>query len=261
MPSDVSGWEAARNETSEPGMPSDVSGWEAARNETSEPGMPSDVSGWEAARNETSEPGMPSDVSPEGGRSRQRSGERSERRGGIAAFRVIGGELARLLATRERFERQGPVGELRVVETEVPADAEVRCCAVLEAAGSQVTVRGQVTAPWSAPCRRCAEPLTGELDAEVLEVYERHPSEGETWPLGEEEIDLAPMLREIVMLDLPFAPEGPVDDTGTCLTCGRDVTPLPDDDDEGAGAGEPAPDPRWAALDGWTPPADDDTPT
>ncbi len=142
-----------------------------------------------------------------------------------------------------------------MVETAVDERADVTCDVVLEPAGTQVTVRGRVGARWTAPCRRCAEPIAGEIDAGVLEVFEPDPVEGETWPLGSEEIDLAPMVREVVMLELPFAPEGSVDGSGTCLHCGRAVG---DDGPDPTGA-EPAeppgpqPDPRWAALDDWSP--------
>ena len=64
-------------------------------------------------------------------------------------------------------------------------------------AGSEaVLAAGTVEGRWSAPCRRCLEPAFGELCAEVSELFEGHPTEGETWPLTEAGIDLGPMLRE-----------------------------------------------------------------
>ena len=159
-------------------------------------------------------------------------------------FVVTGGELRRLLETRERFERRGSVGPLKVVETEVPGEAEVLVTVTLEPAAADVAVRGSVAAPWQAPCRRCGDPIEGDCRADVVEVFERHPTEGETWPLGEDRLDLAPMVRELVLLELPFAPEPPVEATGRCVACGRDVEALAPE-----APSEPERDPRWAALD------------
>lgn len=109
-----------------------------------------------------------------------------------------------------------------------------------------VLASGTVEGRWSAPCRRCLEPTFGELVAEVSELFEMHPTEGETWPLTEAGIDLGPMLREVALLSIPLAPlcrsecEGPAPDrfpTGPA----EDEAPA---EDEG-----PAIDPRWSALD------------
>lgn len=103
-----------------------------------------------------------------------------------------------------------------------------------------VSVSGSVSAEWEAPCRRCLTPLAGRLHAELLEIFEDEPTEGETWPIIEERIDIAPAMREAVMLALPLAPlcrescGGPEPD--------RFPTGPPDD------VGEVG-DPRWAVLD------------
>ena len=74
----------------------------------------------------------------------------------------------------------------------------------------------------------------------MREVFEPHPTEGETYPLRGEQVDLEPMVRDAVLLALPLAP-----------LCG--------DDCRGPGArrlpdrarprtSEAPADPRWAAL-------------
>ncbi len=103
-----------------------------------------------------------------------------------------------------------------------------------------VLAAGTVEGRWSAPCRRCLEPTFGDLVAEVSELFEVQPTEGETWPLTEEGIDLGPMLREVALLSIPLAPlcrsecEGPAPDR----------FPTGPAQDEG-----PVVDPRWSALD------------
>ena len=103
-----------------------------------------------------------------------------------------------------------------------------------------VLAAGTVEGRWSAPCRRCLEPTFGDLAAEVSELFEVHPTEGETWPLQQESVDLGPMLRELALLSIPLAPlcrsecEGPAPDrfpTGPAEDEASDI------------------DPRWSALD------------
>ena len=71
------------------------------------------------------------------------------------------------------------------------------------------------------------------------------PTEGETWPLGDESIDLLPALREAMLLALPLAP-----------LCRDDCEgPEPDRFPTGVAEDEPVErpaDPRWAALDEFT---------
>lgn len=121
---------------------------------------------------------------------------------------------------------------------------------LLEHLGSQLTAIGGLHAAWTAPCRRCLEPVRDVIDVEVHEVFERNPVEGETYPLEEEFVDLRPMISEALLLALPIAPlcredcKGPEPERFP-------AHPTTDDqaaDDEESGDGESG-DPRWAALD------------
>ena len=77
---------------------------------------------------------------------------------------------------------------------------------------------------------------------EVHEIFESNPTEGETWPLTDEGIDLAPMLRETALLALPLAPLCRDDCEGAEPE--RFPTGAVDEADGGVLG-----DPRWAALD------------
>lgn len=106
--------------------------------------------------------------------------------------------------------------------------------------GAAVLAAGTVEGRWSAPCRRCLEPASGELRAEVSELFEVRPTEGETWPLRGEGVDLGPMLRELALLSIPLAP----------LCRSGCEGPAPDRFPTGPAADEaPVVDPRWSALD------------
>ena len=66
------------------------------------------------------------------------------------------------------------------------------------------------------------------------------------------ELDLEPLLRDTVVLDLPFTPLCRPDCAGLCPDCGANLNADPDHlhDDRI--------DPRWAALSGWTTDPDDE---
>lgn len=142
--------------------------------------------------------------------------------------------------------RRGRVDPVEVVETRLTDDGEVEVEVVVEPSGGDVSVRGVIRAAWEAPCRRCGDPLRGDIEAEVMEVFALRSVEGETYPYDGEEIDLAPMVHDAVTLELPLAPGPPVDADDRCLVCGREALVAEADSVE---SDEPARDPRWAALD------------
>lgn len=148
-------------------------------------------------------------------------------------------ELRRHTGTRRPVRRRVRVdgmgaGEFHVVDDELDLDL------VVEAITEGVMVSGTVGGRWTGPCRRCLEPIEAPLVIEVREIFERDPTEGETWLLDDERIDLAPMVREAAVLALPLAP-----------LC-RDDCAGPEPDrfpTAGEGDGGERRDPRWAALD------------
>ena len=161
-------------------------------------------------------------------------------------FRVPAVELRRHPGTRREVAIAAPVGELVVAGTTVGPDDEVAVEGVLESIDGGVTFSGTVAVPWRGQCRRCLEPVTGTAVAEVSEVFEVHPVEGETYPLHTDAVDLLPAVRDAALLALPLAPlcaercEGPAPERFP-------ATPGPDGDDASEDR-EPAPDPRWAKL-------------
>jgi uncharacterized protein len=155
-------------------------------------------------------------------------------------------ELRRRPGTQRDVTLATTVPDLAITTARVPAGAEVEVDAVLEAVEGGITVGGHVVAPWEGECRRCLEPVSGTLDVELHEVFENDPTDGETYPIEGEDVDLEPVVRDAVLLNLPLAPlcredcAGPAPEEFPAVVAGED-----DADD----AGEPARDPRWAALD------------
>ena len=157
--------------------------------------------------------------------------------------------LRRSLGNRRHEERAGRVGELRVADSRVDEHSEVRADVDLDSVDGGIEVSGQVEAPWEGECRRCLRPVSGVLRVGVREMYrprppgERADQDEETYPLKGELLDLRPLVRDAVLLELPIAPLCRPDCAGLCPTCGADRSDGP------CGCPPVAADPRWAALD------------
>lgn len=118
-------------------------------------------------------------------------------------------------------------------------DVDVRC----ESLSDGIVVDGGVRVDFRGDCRRCLTPLTGTLSLEVHELYQVTVTDPDAFPIENDQIDLAAMVRESVLLDLPDAPVCRADCAGLCPVCGMDRN-LTD-----CACQLPSPDPRWADLD------------
>ncbi len=147
---------------------------------------------------------------------------------------------------RRTIDGRQVLRELSVGAGGVAGDA-VELQLLLEAQAGRILVSGVVQASWELECRRCLRPVRVAVAPAVTEVFEDAPTEGETFPLVDETIDLAPMLRETVLLTLPLAP-----------LCGADCHGPAEgayygQGGEGDEPAVPERDPRWAALDDFRP--------
>ena len=151
--------------------------------------------------------------------------------------------LRRHQGHREHLAVRAPLTGLRVTASEIPRDEPVDLELQLEAVEGGIVVTGTARARWAGECRRCLQPVDGELTADVDELFVNDYEEGETYPIGGDHIDLEPLAREALVLALPLAPLCRPDCAGLCPTCGADLNRGPCDC-------PPADtDPRWAALD------------
>ncbi|MFN0029806.1 MAG: YceD family protein [Acidimicrobiales bacterium] len=147
-------------------------------------------------------------------------------------------QVLRRPGVRHPLQRQVRLEELRVGDAVVPTATEIDVDLVLEASGSSVVASGDVRAIAHYSCRRCLDPFEQPLVARVREIFEVRPTEGETYPLHNEHLDLVPLVRDALLLALPLAPLCAEDCSGPAPE--RFPTGEPD---------EPVLDPRWAALD------------
>ena len=136
--------------------------------------------------------------------------------------------------------------ELKVADVRVSESSDVVIDVALDPVSEGVMVTGSVTSTWSGACARCLEAVEQTATADVGEVFETRPREGESYPLDEEFADLAPMVRDAVLLELPIGAVGcPHPDPCPHLPVELQVA-----EDEGDEPTEDAlADPRWAALD------------
>jgi uncharacterized protein len=159
-------------------------------------------------------------------------------------FVVNVADLVNRPGARRRERVQGRLSSpVKVVDSELSADVPVVVDTLLEWVSDGLLATGSVSGAWEAPCRRCLKPARGDLRVDFQELFEAAPREGETYRLGHDSIDLEPLAREALTLDLPLAPLCRDDCRGLCPTCGTDLN-LGDCD-----CPPPAADPRWAALD------------
>ena len=107
-----------------------------------------------------------------------------------------------------------------------------------------VVVRGTVSTPWSGQCRRCLIEVEGTSVSTIDELFQQHPQHGDAVEITGDQIDLAPVVREYVVLDLPDAPLCRDDCAGICPNCGIDRNV------GSCTCHTTAIDPRWSALEG-----------
>ncbi len=168
-----------------------------------------------------------------------------------------------VLDTHELGRRAGSMREVRrqlsappdwgLELVKVPPGSPVELDLRLESVMDGVLVSGTVTAPLSAECGRCLEPIRTELSAAIQELfsYQPDPEDEEASTLDGDLIDLAGLLRDAVLLALPLNPVCDEDCPGLCSGCGARLAEV------GSEHRHDQIDLRWAALAGLTPPSTD----
>ncbi len=165
-----------------------------------------------------------------------------------------------VLDTRELGRRPG---SMRRVETTVPAPAHMAIEVIgvpqgadlqldlrLESVMEGVLVSGFVVAPVVGECGRCLEPVHDEIEVEIAELFAYEDSTTSETVDDEDEVsfmvgdllDLEPVLRDAIVVELPLTPLCEENCPGLCAGCGErlEVGAEPHD--------HSLIDPRWAAL-------------
>jgi uncharacterized protein len=107
-----------------------------------------------------------------------------------------------------------------------------------------ILATGSIEGETSLECARCLKGFSSAVEVEVCELYTApgHEAEDDAYRVQGTEIDLEPMLRDAVGLELPLNPLCRVECAGLCARCGKDLN-------QGAcECVEDETDPRWDAL-------------
>ncbi|HEY2272036.1 MAG TPA: YceD family protein [Jatrophihabitantaceae bacterium] len=119
----------------------------------------------------------------------------------------------------------------------------------LESVTEGVLVTGTVTASLRGECARCLDPISDELVVDVVELFawpdsvtDETTSADEVHRIVGDYLDIEPVVRDGVVLGLPWTPLCRPDCAGLCPICGQRLDDLP------AGHAHETIDPRWAGL-------------
>lgn len=147
-------------------------------------------------------------------------------------------ERRRQLGVRSPLARQVCLDDIAVGATFVPADRAIELDLVTEAVADGLIVEGRIGAPWEGECRRCLEAVEGTVTVAVRELFAEAGDPDETYAIDGDAIDLEPMVRDALMLNLPQLP-----------LCREDCAgPAPDRYPARPASDDPRIDPRWAGL-------------
>ena len=146
--------------------------------------------------------------------------------------------------------------DIGIMSIGVPPGSGVDLDLRLESVIEGVLVTGTARVRLEGECSRCLDPVSDELEIDVQELYlyeetdhrgrvvehrEDDEQDDEQRHVVAEHLDLEPMLRDAVVLDLPLAPVCRDDCPGLCPQCGFRLQDDPEHHHDVI-------DPRWAAL-------------
>jgi uncharacterized protein len=172
------------------------------------------------------------------------------RRPGGDPWKIDLRELGRRAGSMRDWERTVPAPAGWGIEMiGVPEGAPVELRLRLESVMEGVLVSGEADVPVTGQCARCLEPVEDTLHLDLQELYayegsttEATSEEDEVRRIDGERLDLAPLVRDTVVLTLPLSPTCTPDCSGLCVDCGQRLDDLPADHSH------EVLDPRWAGL-------------
>jgi uncharacterized protein len=159
--------------------------------------------------------------------------------------------MMRAIDVRDLLEHPGssrtvhleePVPDLRTELVDVPEDAPVEADLTLESVVEGIYVHGSVNGRMRMRCARCLKEFDAPFDVAMDELVAREPGPEDDYALAEDlTLDPEPMVRDAVVLEMPFSPLHHPDCKGLCPICGGDRN-------LGGCPGHEQTDPRWSAL-------------
>ncbi len=124
----------------------------------------------------------------------------------------------------------------------IPAGSTIEIDARFESVHEGVLVTGDAFATASGECSRCLDPIDSAVEVEFQELFAYSGTSEDDFVVENESIDLDQVIRDAVVLSLPFQPVCSAGCKGLCVTCGAKLNEDPQH------AHEAPVDPRWNAL-------------
>ncbi len=143
------------------------------------------------------------------------------------------------------FELDAPArwGEgLVAVAQGAPVGLDVR----LESVHEGILASGTIDAEYTGVCSRCLTGITQGVEVEFQELFAYSGSEETDFEVQDDHVDLETLVRDAIVLSLPFQPVCQPECPGLDPATGERLAT-----DAGTNASEPL-DPRWAALQDYT---------
>lgn len=128
----------------------------------------------------------------------------------------------------------------------VAAGEPLRLDLRLEGLHDGILVSGEGDTVARGECVRCLDPVEIDVEVEFQELFAYSPDEAFDYVVRDDQLDLEPVVRDAVVLSLPFQPVCRPDCPGLDPVTGER---LPDGYERPV---EQQLDPRWAALEGFT---------
>lgn len=160
----------------------------------------------------------------------------------IKDFELNIAKLSTTPGRRMNEKKSGLLSDLKVSTSWIKPPGVVEVDVLLEAVHSDVLVSGTIQTQWQGICRRCLGDATGIITCYVRELFEPNSNLETTYLLQSDRLDLEPLARDAILLELPVAPLCIEDCLGLCLHCGINHN----EDNCDCNVGDT--DPRWAAL-------------
>ncbi len=124
----------------------------------------------------------------------------------------------------------------------IPAGSPISIDGRLESVHEGILVTANVQGDAVSECSRCLDPLKLDVDVEFQELFAYSLTDEDDLVISDESINLEQVVRDAVVLSLPFQPICSEDCEGLCVDCGAKLVDNPQHVHE-------APvDPRWNAL-------------
>lgn len=134
-------------------------------------------------------------------------------------------------------------GDLRTELATVTPELPVRVEILLESVVEGILASGPLSGRMAYRCARCLKDFSDGFRVEVRELFAHGvATDDDEYPIREGHIDLEPMVRDAVLLSIPFSPLCRSDCRGLCPRCGEDLN-------LGECTCGPEVDPRWSVLD------------